>query len=198
MGVSMDQIRALMREAVAKAVDEVIDQLSSGEGGENTVSVLAQGEPLSSWSYRWMGGNREQYDHAQWFGVSGPSGDARVILGRCVRTVRSKPMKRYVVFAQVGGEDSETFYPWTEFVETDAGSYAAIIPNPARPRSALKDGEQLPARFASANVQRTDELYDAVSNGPSLRFVVPVPEEATGAMIRHGYWVAETRRRLRG
>jgi hypothetical protein len=118
-----------------------------------------------------------------------------VLLARTTREVWGEQLKRYIVFGQVGRETSKTFYPWTEFVETSDGDYAALIPDPARPRSPLSDGNATPGRFRLARVERTDRLYRGVKKGPTLRLVVP--EEDPEAMIRHGYWVAQIRGRLR-
>jgi len=52
----------------------------------------------------------------------------------------------------------------------------------------------IPDRLAVAAVERTDELFDGIRNGPSLRLVVGSAEEV--AMVRHGFWVAGLRKRL--
>jgi hypothetical protein len=49
-----------------------------------------------------------------------------------------------VVFWQSGSLSSNTYYPWTEFVETDHGGYAAAIPNPDHPRKILTRQDPLP------------------------------------------------------
>jgi hypothetical protein len=43
-------------------------------------------------------------------------------------------------------------------------------------------------------VDRTDQLFDQIRNGPSQRPVVNADEDK--AMILHGYWVARLRNRL--
>lgn len=190
--VDWEELRRELRETV----DSVVSRFATeGEGGRE-VTVRQEDEVLDRWSYRWPDGITERYDRAKWFRVTGPSGEARVLLAHTTRKVRAEPLQRWIVFAQMGNEQSQTFYPWTEFVETGDGSYAAVIPNPSRPRAALSDGDPLPTRFAGARVERTDTLYDSVKDGPSLRLVVE--EDDAEAMIRHGYWVAEIRKRFRG
>jgi hypothetical protein len=94
----------------------------------------------------------------------------------------------------VFGEAGSSLYPWTEFVETDDGRYAAGVIDPAHPRALLKDGDPIPARFKGAAVERTDRLFSGIRQGPSLRVVVTGAEEET--MVRHGYWVAGLRKRV--
>jgi hypothetical protein len=98
------------------------------------------------------------------------------------------------VFGQTGPASSTNFYPWTEFVETDVESYAAQIPNPERPRKILTPSDPIPNRFRSAQVERADQLFDQITNGPSLRLVVDAADEEN--MVLHGYWVARLRNRL--
>ncbi len=186
-----------LRKELRSSVDEAIDRFiaEQNEGGE-VVTVQAEDEVLDHWTYTWPDRYTEEYDQARWYRATGPSGNARVLLARTTRTVRGDDLRRWIVFAQIGGEDSKTFYPWSEFVATDEGDFAAIIPNPQRPRAVLSDGDPLPTRFARARVERTDALYGKVADGPSLRFVVS--EDDADEMIRHGYWVAELRHRIQG
>lgn len=79
-------------------------------------------------------------------------------------------------------------------METDDGRYAAGVSDPAHPRALLKDGVTIPDRFEAATIERTDELFHGIRQGPSLRLVVPRSDEET--MVRHGYWVAGLRKRL--
>jgi hypothetical protein len=98
--------------------------------------------------------------------------------------------KRAVAF----GEAGSSLYPWTEFVETDDGRYAAGVSDPVHPRALLKDGAAIPPRFDPATIVRTDRLFDGIRQGPSLRLVVKPDDEL--AMVRHGYWVAGLRNRI--
>jgi hypothetical protein len=88
----------------------------------------------------------------------------------------------------------EKWYPWTEFVQTDDGDYAATIPNPARPRAVLTERDALPKQFVGQRVERADAVFGSIRKGASLRVVVDEDDE--GAMIRHGYWVADLRKRF--
>jgi hypothetical protein len=187
-----------LRRELRKAVDDVLDRfvVAANQEGPDPVTVVAEGDVTDHWTYQWPSRNTEQFDYARWYRVNGSSGNVRVLLAHTTRTVRGEDLGRWIVFGQLGGEDSNTFYPWTEFVETDDGDFAAIIPNPTRPRAGLRDGDSLPARYAQARVRRTDELHHTVADGPSLRFVVSLGNAED--MIRHGYWVAELRHRLHG
>ncbi|HSW42761.1 MAG TPA: hypothetical protein VLM76_09655 [Patescibacteria group bacterium] len=92
------------------------------------------------------------------------------------------------------GEAGSSLYPWTEFVETDEGRFAAGISDPAHPRVLLKHGAAIPGRFDPATIERTDQLFHGIRQGPSLRLVVAPDDEV--AMARHGYWVAGRLNRL--
>ena len=183
-----------LRRELREAVDGVINRFAAAEQGGDVVMVQEEGPGPDAWTYTWPDRTTEQYDVARWYRVTGPSGKARVLLARTTRKVRGDDLLRWIVFRQIGAEDSTTFYPWTEFVASDDGEFAAVIPNPQRPRSSLADGDPVPARFAQARIERTDALYRKVVDGPSLRLVVS--ENDAVAMIRHGYWVAEVRHRL--
>jgi hypothetical protein len=103
--------------------------------------------------------------------------------------------RRAVVFHRAHSQDRPTkWYPWTEFVETDDGRFAAPIPDPERPRAILKEETSLPARFVDQTVQRVDQLFGSIRQGASLRLVVDETDEAE--MVRHGYWVAQLRGRI--
>jgi hypothetical protein len=52
----------------------------------------------------------------------------------------------------------------------------------------------LPPRFRDVQVECTDQLFDQIASGPSLRVVVDVADE--DYMINHGYRVARLRDRL--
>ena len=85
-------------------------------------------------------------------------------------------------------------YPLIEFPETDDGTFAAIIPDPKKPRSVLTDLSALPDRFKEATVMRTDELFGAVRSGPSLRVVLSREDQME--MARHALWVGRQRGRI--
>jgi hypothetical protein len=187
-------IEALRRE-VHRAIEEVFAR-HRPDANDGEIDVRAAGEASAGWTYRWPDGRTETHERSEWFQASGPSGSVRVLLAHTHRRAWGEDRERFGVFAQLGRDTSRTFYPWVGFVATDDGSFAAPIPDPTRPRSTLKDGDPLPARFDGARVERTDALYASAGESPSLRFVVPATD--TTAMIRHGYWVAELRHRVRG
>jgi hypothetical protein len=184
-----------LRREIHRAIEEAFARHRPAKG-DREIGVQAAAEALADWTYRWPDGRTETHDRSEWFHVSGSGGQVRVLLAHTHRRAWGEDRERFGVFAQVGRETSRTFYPWTGFVATDDGSFAAPIPDPARPRSTLKDGDPLPPRFDSARVDRTDALYASAGESPSLRLVVPAGDSA--AMIRHGYWVAELRHRVRG
>jgi hypothetical protein len=184
-----------LRREVHRAIEDVFARhRPAAADGEVDVRVASEGP--ADWRYRWPDGRIETHDRSDWFQVSGSSGQVRVLLAHTTRRAWGQDRERFGVFAQVGRETSRTFYPWIGFVATDDGSFAAPIPDPTRPRSTLKDGDPLPLSFDRARVERTDALYASAGDSPSLRLVVP-PGDTT-AMIRHGYWVAELRHRVRG
>jgi len=192
-----------LRTAVHEAVDRVFDQYeAAGTPGiapspdvQGEAIGVTAGEVTGAWKYRWPGGEEETFSQSRWYETNGPSGRQRVRVAWARRAAWGRSdRRRAIVFNQVGSPDSTTYYPWTEFVETDHGRFAAAIPDPGRPRAMLTDAALLPARFKGAAVERSDALFDSVAEGPSLRLVVDEDDEAT--MVRHGYWVATLRRRI--
>ncbi|MFF3130148.1 hypothetical protein [Streptomyces mirabilis] len=190
-----------MRAELHKAVDRIVDaHAGHGDGARrhapaiDPVSVAAQGE-TGEWTYRWPGSGVESFHRTRWYEALGEQGKQRVRVAWARRAAWGRDDRlRAIVFHQQGGVDSTTYYPWTEFVETDDGRYAAIIPKPGRPRAQLRDGDSLPDRFGDRVVERSDALFDSITEGSSLRFVVGEADEAE--MVRHGYWVATLRNRF--
>ncbi|MGW4905943.1 hypothetical protein [Streptomyces sp. NPDC004270] len=190
-----------IRAELHRAVDEIIDAHAGRGDGErrhapaaDSVSVTAQ-EKTGEWTYRWPGSGVEDFHRTRWYEAAGEQGKHRVRVAWARRAAWGRDDRlRAIVFHQQGGADSNTYYPWTEFVETDDGRYAAIIPKPGRPRAQLRDGDLLPDRFTDRVVERSDALFDSIAEGSSLRFVVEEADEAE--MVRHGYWVATLRNRF--
>ena len=156
---------------------------------DHGLEVVA-GEEHGAFDYRWPGGNDEAFSESQWHILADQGRQHRVLVAWTEREAWGRMRKRAVVF----GESGSSLYPWTEFVETDDGRYAAGISDPAHPRALLKHGAAIPDRFATATVERTDQLFHGIRQGPSLRLVVESDDEV--AMVRHGYWVAGLRNRL--
>lgn len=188
-----------IRAELHRAVDQIIDA-HAGDGGRrhalpvDSVSVAAR-EETKDWTYRWPGSGVESFHRTRWYEAAGEQGKQRVRVAWARRAAWGRDDRlRAIVFHQQGGVDSATYYPWTEFVETDDGRYAAIIPKPGRPRAQLRDGDPLPDRFDARVVERSDALFDSIAEGSSLRYVVDEADEAE--MVRHGYWVATLRNRF--
>jgi hypothetical protein len=190
---NLDALRQELRLAVLAAVDEVVLNFAAVEV-DDEIQVAYEDLGPDPWTYRWPSAALEEYHDCHWFRVNGRSGAARALVGRTEREVWSEMRDRIIVFGQVGKEGSRTFYPWTEFVRTKDGAFAAIIPDPARPRAPLREGSPLPSRLATRRVERTDPLFHSVVGEPSLRLVVD--EDDMAEMVAHGYWVAELRGRL--
>jgi hypothetical protein len=189
-----------IREELHRAVDEILDRhLGAGAprpprgGGAGAVEFEGDNGP---WTYRWPGsGGVEKFYESRWYKLATSNGRRRVLVAWAVRSSWGKAdRRRAIVFLQQGDADSQRFYPWTEFVETDDGRYAAPLVDPTRPRKMLADGEPLPHRFDGLTVERSDRLFDSIQDGPSLRLVVDATDEV--AMVEHGYWVATLRRRI--
>jgi hypothetical protein len=189
----LDTLRQELKAVVLDAIDRVLERHAALTiAGE--VLVEHEGLAFDEWSYRWPSGGSEDFTNCHWYRVTGSSGSSRVLVGRTEREVWSEMRDRIIVFGQMGKESSKTFYPWTEFVKTKDGSFAAIIPNPERPRAPLREDDPLPSRFTNRRVERTDQLFHSVIGEPSLRVVVD--ETEIESMVEHGYWVAELRGRL--
>ena len=69
---------------------------------------------------------------------------------------------------RVGAEGSSTCFPLTEFFETDEGRFAAPIPDPCRPGSIPSTVDDLPHRFVPLTVERSDQVFASIAEGPSL------------------------------
>ncbi len=163
-------------------------------GDVDVVDIQPDGEQFSDWEYVWPDGGAERFDDCRYYVVRGASGVVRVLVGATERQAYGELRDRIVVFGQVGKRSARTHRPWTEFVRTRFGTFAATIPDPHRPRGLLSDGDRFPERFARARVERADQLFDSMINAPSLRFVVDKGD--VDSMISHGYWVARLRGRL--
>lgn len=193
----VDVLRKELRAAVDKVLDRFLERAGLAKDGVQAdpdvlVSPL---EETGEWTYRWPGGAEEVFYKSRWFELRRTDGAQRVRVAWTRRAAWGRDDRvRAVVFHQVGSADSTNYYPWTEFVETDDGRYAASIPDPNRPRAMLADLDDLPPRFAGMIVERSDQVFTSIADGPSLRLVVGESDEA--AMVEHGYWVAVLRNRI--
>jgi len=187
-----------------RAIDVIVDQYEDDaraqlarehdQSGRQWPAIVRLG-PGDAFTYRWPADEgTEQFTGAERYEVRLPHKTYLASLAWTTRPAWGRGnRRRAIVFGQAGSIDSP-FYPWTEFVETDAGLFAAPIPDPARPRAILKDVNDLPEALVNAVVQRTDELFDQVAAGPSLRLVLAADNGEE--MVRHGFWVASLRGRL--
>ncbi len=193
--MDVEALRAELHRTVDEIIDRHLGNTLSGDGRSmESVSVTASGN-ASEWNYRWPDGKKEDFHRAQWYQVTGDRGQRRVVVAWAKRTAWGKTDRvRAIVFLQQGAPDSKTYYPLTEFVETDDNRFAAIIPRPSRPRAQLRDEDQLPERFRNAVVERADALFESIANGSSMRLVLKENDEKE--MVRHGYWVASLRNRF--
>lgn len=191
-----------MRTALHDAVDKIIDGYRTADGATESTAqappttetpVVTRGDAVPDWSFTWPSDyGTETFPETRLWDVSTPHRSYRVHLARGKRPAWGKnDRKRVIVFGQVG---PDSFYPWTEFVETDTGHFAAPIPNPEHPRRILTPSDPLPGRYRGAHVEQAAQLFDQIRNGPSLRLVVFSSDEED--MVRHGYWVARLRNRL--
>ncbi|MEV7189992.1 hypothetical protein [Kitasatospora sp. NPDC093102] len=188
-----------LRTELHRAVDEIIDRhigRAPGHTGKEPAEVVkAIGDAKKTWSYRWPGGGEEKFHRAQWYAVTGDRGSHRVVVAWAHRGAWGKEDRlRAIVFLHQGQPDSTTYYPLTEFVETDDDRFAATIPRPGHPRAQLRADDQRPERLRGAAVERADALFESIAKSSSVRLVLDEGDEE--AMVRHGYWVATLRNRF--
>ena len=188
-----------MRAALHEAIDKIIDcHLDAGVAPPSATQAhptdggieVVEGEDHGPFTYRWPSGGDEEFTKSRWYTVADQRREHRVLVAWTEREAWGRMRKRAVAF----GESGSSLYPWTEFVETDDGRYAAGVSDPAHPRALLKHGAVITDRLRTATVERTDQLFNGIRQGPSLRLAVGAGEEP--AMVRHGYWVAGLRNRL--
>lgn len=182
-----------LRNDLVQAVDDVLARYcerTTRKDGTAGLLVIQQDKPLlQHLKYPWPT-ETETFTEGMWYDVSWETGRARVLVAWSNRYAWGKERGRIIVFEQTGA----SFYPWAEFVEADDGSYVSNIPNPTKPKSTLKDGDELPAHLVGEKVRRTDVCFGSVKNGPSLRLVLNRSDEE--AMITHAQWVASLRGRI--
>jgi hypothetical protein len=184
----------LLRRQLHSALDAVLDELVLAASPHAAEPTIAERGPCEDFEYRRPDGEWETFSPASAYVVNGAASSREVVVGFTRREAWGAERRRAIVFDATGLPHApDRWYPWAEFVETDAGAFAGPIPNPARPRSYLKEGDPLPARLAAARVERLDALIAAVRDGRSLRVVVPADEPLE--MVRHAHWSAGLRGR---
>ncbi|GAA1992818.1 hypothetical protein [Kitasatospora viridis] len=192
--MDIEALRAELHQAVDEIVDRHLGRTAATGEAPDPVSVT-EGEQTGEWTYQWPGGGVEKFHRTRWFEAAGDRGRHRVRVAWARRPAWGREDRlRAIVFLQQGKPESKTYYPLTEFVETDDDRFAAIIPRPTRPRAQLRDDEPLPERFRHQVVERTDALFESIADGSSVRLVLE--ESAEDEMVRHGYWVAALRNRF--
>jgi hypothetical protein len=188
---------ALLREHLIQAVEDVLRDFEGTEPAEPSLRPIhhleVRVEPAEQFSFRWPEVIVE-YQTVTRVHINDGSSEYPFVIGWEPRPAYGKEDRgRWVVFSEYYGASS--LYPVIEFTETDEGHYSAVIPREGAGKR-LKDGDELPAWFDSAVVERTDVLFDSVRNGPSLRVVVAADDFV--AMALHGYWSGAVRHRLPG
>jgi hypothetical protein len=188
--VDLDLLRRQLHVAVDTALDELVLQASPAP----VEPEIDDRGPCEPFEYRRPDGEWETFAPATAFVVNGTAQARDVVVAFTERHAWGADRRRAIVFDASGLPHApDRWYPWTEFVETDDGRFAAPIPNAARPRSYLKAGDPLPERFAGATVEPLGALIAAVRDGNSLRLVLG--ENDGREMVRHGHWVAVLRGR---
>jgi hypothetical protein len=158
---------------------------------------VSEGREISAaLCHKWPDGTVEEFFRAEGFDVTDGIRVHHVELAWARRKAWGKQDRlRAVAFYKNAGPDSDDRYPLTEWVECDVeGFMAAGIPNPATPRALLKDGDGLPVWLQNHQVQRSDQLFHAIKQGPSLRLVAR-PDDPN-LMVRFAIWVGRTRGRV--
>lgn len=186
----------LLREQLHAAVDATIDRFLAGTlapAVATGVPDVVAGATFTGWTYNWPDKSPEEFDGRD-YEVRSRERTLHVRLGWTVRRAWGRDRRRAVVFVGPAAPADPTYYPATEFVETDDGRFAAAIPDPSHPRSLVKEGADLPSWFARAVVERADALFRSIGEGPTLRVVLAAEDEVS--MVRHGCWVALLRRRV--
>lgn len=181
-----------IRTHLHAAVDAVVDELARAQAGALAEPAIESRGPCEPFEYRRPDGVWEAYEPAAAFCVDGATRRTDLVVGFTERLAWGAVRGRAIVFDATGLPHApDRWYPLAEFVQVDDGRYAAPLPNPARPRSYLKAGDEVPTRFAGASVERLDALIGSVREGRSLRLVLDTGEQLE--MARHAVWVASLR-----
>ena len=191
--MDLDTIRARLHAAV----DEMVDELALAQAQLSAEPVLESRGPCEPFEYRRPDGVWEEYEPATAFSANGVAPRRDLVVGFTRRQAWGAERGRAIVFDATGLPHApDRWYPLVEFVEVDDGRFAAPMPNPARPRSYLKAGDEIPSRFAGSTVEPLDALIASVRDGRSLRLVLAGDDRLE--MARHGYWVASLRGLVKG
>ena len=200
---SYQSLLVSLRAELHAAVDEIVNRLADPVRANDTAASsecregpqIRTGESFGSWTYRWPDGQEEEFSSGRLYSVELDSGSRQLRLAWTTRRAWGRERERAIVFLQVGGPASQTYYPLAEFVETDrSGDFASPVPDPSRPRALLSNQSVAPDRFRRAKLVRADEAFTTIEQGPSLRLIVGQDDEIE--MVRHAIWVGTIRGRL--
>jgi hypothetical protein len=191
----------MLRNRLHETLDDVLDEFFAKQGAP-AASAVAGAEtvdrvgPIEPFTYAWPADyGTEEFRSGTAYQVPSIGQDSAVVVAWTTRYAWGRDRDRAVVFHRARpSDDANRWYPWTEFVETDTGMYAATIPDPARPRAVLRDSDPLPHHIPSRAAARADQVFDSIREGASLRLVVNKADETD--MVRHGLWVAQLRGRI--
>jgi hypothetical protein len=146
---------------------------------EDAEITLVAGTPLDRpLSHKWPDGIVETFSLGRHFSgtVAGERIFLLVVRADRPRLTWGRERRRAVTFL-LRSEWSADRYPLSEWVETDSGEMSTGIPNPARPRSLLKQGDNAPAWLDGWTVRRADHIFESMADGPSLRVVVGIDDD---------------------
>lgn len=99
--------------------------------------------------------------------------------------------KRWVVFGAIGSVGR--YYPWLEWVETDTDMVAAEAPDAVEPRKGIRDPRQAPDFLEGVDLARSEQLFERIASGKTLRMVLPADDQRE--MVRIAAEIARLRRR---
>jgi hypothetical protein len=182
------EIVAMLQEAGVSISAQV--PISSG-------LVIGAGDLTDDFTFRWPDKIVRSYGSACRYAVDREKGSSLVFVigtepgGRAAYGRQDRG--RIVVFL----EERSGVRPIVEFAESDldGGEYVAGVPRISRPRAIATaddlDGLRAVPHLATADLRRTDEVYTATVDGPSLRLVTPV--DNSRLMIEHAYWIGVLR-----
>jgi hypothetical protein len=205
MPIDIDIDIEALRQELYRAVDGVLMKYNTHNQSKDELTITPAETLQHPYTQKWSETEVYTFSKGRWYDVNGtgvPEEGLRVLVAR--NTVdRWGKLQRpgAMVFGKLRSQrENASLTPYVAFLEDDHGAYTAIIPNPANPRSDLKENElktndPLLAHFDSAIIKRIDECFDSVKKGSTLRLVVQPDDEI--AMIKHGLWVLNVRKRFK-
>ncbi len=181
-----------LRVELHTALDRVFNQWLAEQAPKEDESpeVTPTGGLEKPFAHRWPDGKSESFSSGSVFTVTVGAEKLTILVARAdeTRLTWGTERRRAVSFWLPRGGSSSERYPLVEWVESDDGRMTAGVPDPARPRAQLKDGDDLPTWLESWPFARCDELFANVASGPSLRIALESEEfrEMTAFAVRVG------------